>query len=51
MTKDKPIGQPKNGGTMHHLDTRYGSLAVMNDNGVSFNEIADFSEQHLPTEN
>jgi hypothetical protein len=31
--------------------THYGTLAAMNDCGVSFNEIADFLEQHLPTEN
>jgi hypothetical protein len=42
-------GYVRSSGLFDH--TRYGALAVMNDNGVSFNEIADFLEQHLPTEN
>jgi hypothetical protein len=42
-------GYVRSSGLFDH--TRYGSLAAMNDCGVSFNEIADFLEQHLPTEN
>jgi len=42
-------GYVRSSGLFEH--TRYGTLAAMNDCGVSFNEIADFLEQHLPTEN
>ena len=37
------MGLPK------YKDTTYPTLAAMNDAGVSFAEIADFLEEHLPT--